>query len=113
MESANLKNHVREKVKKKLRGRIRQRLLEQKFERDLESFVGIQAAKVGKVHVDGLCKTQDWLVRKTVAELLQVNTFGDVLFQTKNTQLELAKLGCFQTVNALIGKDLLVCTLFL
>ena len=113
MESANLKNHVREKVKKKLRGRIRQRLLEQKFERDLESFVGIQAAKVGKVHVDGLCKTQDWLVRKTVAELLQVNTFGDVLFQTKNTQLELAKLGCFQTVNALIGKDLLICTLFL
>ena len=76
MDSANTKNQLREKVKRKLRRRIRQRLSEQKFERDLELLVGIQSARVRKVHVDGLCKTQDWLVEKTISELLQVDTFG-------------------------------------
>ena len=125
MDSANTKNQLREKVKKKLRRRIRQRLSEQKFERDLELLVGIQSARVRKVHVDGLCKTQDWLVEKTISELLQVDTFGkyildfsatnvvlidfllsgDVLLQTKRTQLELCQLGCFSNVNALIDQN--------
>ena len=80
MDSANVKNQVRDKVKKKLRRRIRQRLSEQKFERDLESLVGIQTARVRKVHVDGLCKTQDWLVQKAISELLRVDTFGNIPF---------------------------------
>ena len=96
MDSANTKNQLREKVKKKLRRRIRQRLSEQKFERDLELLVGIQSARVRKVHVDGLCKTQDWLVEKTISELLQVDTFGKYILDFSATNVVLIAISYFQ-----------------
>ena len=95
----------RSRLRKRLRRRIRQQIKEKKFEADLDKIVGVQKARVRQIHVDGLDKTQDWLVQKAVADLLQVQTFGDVLLTTKNVHNELKKLGCFQTVDVFIDKN--------
>ena len=55
--------------------------------------------------MDGLDKTQDGLVQKTVADLLTVKTFGEVLLTTKHVHNELKKLGCFHKVDVFIDKN--------
>ena len=58
--------------------------------------------RVIKVHVNGLCKTQNQVVEKVASQVLQAKTFNDVFNLTKTVHAQLKSLGCFQKVDAVI-----------
>ena len=58
--------------------------------------------RVCRVHVNGLCKTQDQTVEKVASQVLQAKTFNDVFSLTKTVHSQLKSLGCFQKVDAVI-----------
>ena len=58
--------------------------------------------RVIKVHVNGLCKTQNHIVEKVASQVLQAKTFNDVFDLTKTVHAQLKSLGCFQKVDAVI-----------
>jgi outer membrane protein insertion porin family len=57
---------------------------------------------VDRVHVDGLGRTKDDLVIKTVQEVFEAGDFEAVVMKSQLVRMKLESLGCFKTVNVLI-----------
>ena len=55
-----------------------------------------------RVHVDGLGRTKDDLVIKTVQEVFEAGDFEAVVMKSQLVRMKLQSLGCFKTVNVLI-----------
>ncbi|XP_046639172.1 sorting and assembly machinery component 50 homolog [Daphnia pulicaria] len=59
-------------------------------------------ALVEKVYVDGLGRTKDDLVIKTVRELFEAGDFQQVVLKSQEVRSKLEKLGCFKNVGVFI-----------
>ncbi|RZF43409.1 hypothetical protein LSTR_LSTR001670 [Laodelphax striatellus] len=59
-------------------------------------------ARVDKVNVEGLNRTQEDIIKRTVKELFKVNNFEEVIKEVHRTQVKLESLGCFSNISALI-----------
>lgn len=57
------------------------------------------SAQVRMVHIEGLGRTSDELVMKKIEPLFQVDTFEEIVKNTKEVHRSLKNLGCFQSVN--------------
>jgi len=55
-------------------------------------------ASVEKIHIDGLARTKDDIVVRTVQELFHTKDFGDILMKSNEVKNALEKLGCFKNV---------------
>ena len=54
------------------------------------------------MHVDGLVRTKDDIIKSQVKELFKVHNFDDVIVQTHNVRRRLESLGCFKTIDVYI-----------
>ena len=55
-----------------------------------------------RVHIDGLGRTKDDLVIKTVQEVFEADDFEAVVMKSQLVRMKLENIGCFKTVNVLI-----------
>ena len=54
------------------------------------------------MHVDGISKTKDILVKNVIENILKAENYGDVMSFTKAAHSQLISLGCFHKVHAII-----------
>lgn len=59
-------------------------------------------ARVDKVHVDGLVRTKDDIVKAQVTELFKANDFQDVIVRAHKVRGKLEALGCFGNIGVYI-----------
>jgi len=86
-------------AEKKLRVKyLKKRVKERKKEKFIKKMEKIPA-KVAMVHIDGLSKTSDQIVMSKIGNLFNVNTFEDIIKNTKDVHKNLRNLGCFEAVN--------------
>jgi len=81
-------------LKKKVKARKEKRRKD-KFMKRMETL----SAQVRMVHIEGLGRTSDELVMKKIEPLFQVDTFEEIVKNTKEVHKNLKSLGCFQAVN--------------
>lgn len=79
---------------KSLRKKVKEKKKE-KFRKKMENV----PARVTMVHIEGLGKTPDQLVMSKIGNLFNVNTFEDIINNTKEVHKNLRTLGCFEAVN--------------
>jgi len=81
-------------LKKKVKARKEKRRKE-KFMKRMETL----SAQVRMVHIYGLGRTSDELVMRKLSPLFEVDTFEEIVTNTKEVHKSLKNLGCFQSVN--------------
>ncbi|GBP57358.1 Sorting and assembly machinery component 50 homolog [Eumeta japonica] len=59
-------------------------------------------ARVDRIHVEGLGRTRDDVVRLTVDELFDATDFEDVIVRTHKVRNKLESMGCFRDIGVLI-----------
>lgn len=59
-------------------------------------------ARVDRVHVDGLNRTKDDIIRSTVDELFQASDFEDVILRAHKVRRALDAMGCFRDIGVFI-----------
>ncbi|CAB3233431.1 unnamed protein product [Arctia plantaginis] len=59
-------------------------------------------ARVDRVHVDGLSRTKDDVIRSTVDELFHATDFEDVILRAHKVRRALDAMGCFREIGVLI-----------
>lgn len=59
-------------------------------------------ARVDKVHVDGLSRTKDDIVRHTIADLFEATNFEDVMIRAQKVRGKLDSMGCFKNIGIYI-----------
>ncbi|XP_075988751.1 sorting and assembly machinery component 50 homolog A [Anticarsia gemmatalis] len=59
-------------------------------------------ARVDRVHVDGLARTKDDVIRSTVDELFHATDFEDVIMRAHKVRRALDAMGCFRDIGVLI-----------
>ena len=67
--------------------------------RKFKETVSPMSAYITEVHVDGLVKTDDELVRGIVKKLFEATNYGEVVVALKSVHRELKTLGCFDRVD--------------
>ena len=60
------------------------------------------AAKVVRVHVDGVGRTKESLIMKTLASMFQVKHFQDLVVEAQTVRSKLLGLDCFSNVDVQI-----------
>ncbi|XP_076663266.1 sorting and assembly machinery component 50 homolog A isoform X2 [Andrena cerasifolii] len=82
----------------------KQRDLLQKEEATAVKPVNLQfvKARVDKVHVDGLMRTKDDIVKAQVTDLFQARDFQDVIIRAYKVKGKLESLGCFRNIGVYI-----------
>ncbi|XP_043476493.1 sorting and assembly machinery component 50 homolog [Leptopilina heterotoma] len=58
--------------------------------------------RVDKVHVDGLVRTKDDIVKLQVKDLFKAKNFDDVILHTYSVRKRLENLGCFKNIDTFI-----------
>lgn len=58
--------------------------------------------RIEDVHIKGLVVTSEEYVKKQLGDLFKASNFEDLLDKTDKFRRNLAKLGCFKTVEAVI-----------
>lgn len=64
-----------------------------------------QPARVSKVHVDGLNRTKDDVVRKIVSKLFEIKNVEQLLLSLDLPRAQLESLNAFKTVQVEIDTD--------
>lgn len=64
-----------------------------------------EPARVTRVHIDGLNRTGDHVVRKIVSQLFQVRTAKDLLLNCEQPRMQLLSLDAFRSVEISIDTD--------
>ncbi|CAH0761977.1 unnamed protein product [Diatraea saccharalis] len=59
-------------------------------------------ARVDRVHVDGLNRTKDDIIRSTVDDLFQATDFEDVILRAHKVRRALDSMGCFREIGVFI-----------
>ncbi|XP_037300533.1 sorting and assembly machinery component 50 homolog [Manduca sexta] len=59
-------------------------------------------ARVDRVHVDGLSRTKDDIIRSTVDDLFQATDFEDVILRAHKVRRALDSMGCFRDIGVFI-----------
>lgn len=59
-------------------------------------------ARVDRVHVDGLARTKDDVIRSTVGELFHATDFEDVIVRAHKVRRALDAMGCFREIGVII-----------
>ncbi|CAH0712787.1 unnamed protein product, partial [Brenthis ino] len=59
-------------------------------------------ARVDRVHVDGLSRTKDDIIRSTVDDLFHATDFEDVILRAHKVRRALDSMGCFKDIGVLI-----------
>lgn len=62
----------------------------------------LRQARVDKIHVDGLMRTKDDVVKAQVMDLFKAKDFQDVIIRTYKVQEKLEALGCFRRIGIYI-----------
>lgn len=58
--------------------------------------------RVDKIHVDGLVRTKDDIVKLQVKDLFKAKNFDDVILHTYSVRRRLESLGCFKNIDTFI-----------
>lgn len=59
-------------------------------------------ARVDKIHVDGLVRTKDDIIKSQVMDLFKARNFEDVIIRAYKVRERLDALGCFRNVGIYI-----------
>lgn len=61
-----------------------------------------QRARVDKIHIDGLIRTKDDIIKAQVADLFKAKDFYQVIDQVQRVRTKLETLGCFKRIGITI-----------
>lgn len=59
-------------------------------------------ARVDRVHVDGLSRTKDDIIKRTINDMFLATNFEDVIVKAHNVRSKLEDLGCFREVGVFV-----------
>ena len=59
-------------------------------------------ARVDKIHIDGLSRTKQDIIKSQIKELFRAQDFQDVIVNAYNTKGKLESLGCFKSIGVYI-----------
>jgi len=62
----------------------------------------LHQARVDKIHVDGLVRTKDDIIKSQVMDLFKAKNFEDVIIRAYKVREKLDALGCFRNIGIYI-----------